>query len=77
MLIDLREIQSEPKYLSSILKSFKKNSYPKLNFVGTNFENRLIDVLEKLSKEQDNAELEQRMEKLENISPKYSTILHF
>jgi len=33
----------------------------------TNFENRLIDVLEKLSKKQDNAELEQRLEKLENI----------
>ena len=41
--------------------------YPNLKFVGTNFENRLIDVLEKLSKKQDNSELEQRLEKLENI----------
>ena len=49
----------------NVLKNIKIISYP--NFVGTNFENRLINVLEKLSKKQDNAELEQRLEKLENI----------
>ncbi len=38
-----------------------------MNFLGTNFEKRLIDVLEKLSKKQDNSELEQRLEKLEQI----------
>ena len=47
-----------------------------MNFLGTNFENRLIDVLEKLSKKQDNSELEQRLEKLEqiieNLSPSTS-----
>ena len=47
-----------------------------MNFLGTNFENRLIDVLEKLSKKQDNSELELRLEKLEqiieNLSPSTS-----
>ena len=48
-------------------KIIKIKPYPNLKFVGTNFENRLIDVLEKLSKNQDNSELEQRLEKLESI----------